>query len=208
MTADAYAPDSITAGVLAGGGGLRLGGADKGLLEVGGETLIARVLRRLRPQVRTILISANRNATTYARCGYPVIPDEAGRGPLAGIAALLERTTTDWLLFVPVDAVLLPDDLAARLWREVASHGAKAAVVHDGVAPVPVCGLLARSGLALLHEQLARGRYAVHEAMARLGAVPVDFSDWPREFWSLNTEEERARIERWLRDLDTDSPGC
>jgi len=41
----------------------------KGLIEFGGEPLIAHVLRRLQPQVSEILISANRNIGEYARLG-------------------------------------------------------------------------------------------------------------------------------------------
>ena len=41
----------ITGLVLAGGRATRMGGRDKGLLELAGEPLAARALRRLRPQV-------------------------------------------------------------------------------------------------------------------------------------------------------------
>ena len=75
--------------ILAGGRGTRMGGADKGLLELAGRPLVAHLLEALRPQVATVLISANRNTEVYARFGATVVPDPWPdfRGPLAGIAA-------------------------------------------------------------------------------------------------------------------------
>ena len=61
----------VTGLLLAGGRGLRMGGADKGLLEHHGRTLAEAVLQRLAPQVGTVLISANRNLERYAALGLP-----------------------------------------------------------------------------------------------------------------------------------------
>lgn len=51
----------LTGVVLAGGRAERMGGHDKGLLPLAGAPLVARAIRRLRPQVVDVLISANRN---------------------------------------------------------------------------------------------------------------------------------------------------
>ena len=114
--------DRITGLILAGGRARRMGGQDKGLIPLAGRPLIAWVIEALRPQVGSILISANRNQAAYAAFGYPVIGDEAGgpdltgfQGPLAGIAAAMTLAQTPWLLTLPCDTPLLPADLAARL---------------------------------------------------------------------------------------------
>ena len=72
--------------VLAGGAGSRVGGADKGLLPLGGRPLVEHVLERLRPQCDRLLIVANRNLDDYARYA-PVLHDdnEGHAGPLAGL---------------------------------------------------------------------------------------------------------------------------
>ena len=64
----------ITGLVLAGGRATRMGGRDKGLLELLGEPLAARALRRLRPQVGTLLLNANRHLDAYAALGVPLYP--------------------------------------------------------------------------------------------------------------------------------------
>ncbi|MDH3870924.1 MAG: NTP transferase domain-containing protein, partial [Gammaproteobacteria bacterium] len=66
----------ITGVILAGGLGRRLGGSDKGLVEVEGWPLIDRVIAAFGPQVQQLLINANRNIQEYERYGYPVVPDE------------------------------------------------------------------------------------------------------------------------------------
>ena len=52
---------SLTAGVLAGGKGSRLGGLDKGLALFRGQPLIRQVLAAVQPQSAEQIVSANRN---------------------------------------------------------------------------------------------------------------------------------------------------
>ncbi|WP_333697002.1 NTP transferase domain-containing protein, partial [Phaeobacter italicus] len=45
--------------ILAGGLATRMGGGDKGRLQVGGESLLARVVDRIAPQVAGLALNAN-----------------------------------------------------------------------------------------------------------------------------------------------------
>ncbi|HCL86034.1 MAG TPA: molybdenum cofactor guanylyltransferase MobA [Comamonadaceae bacterium] len=110
-------PRDITALVLAGGRGTRMGGVDKGLQPFHGVPLALHAARRVQPQVGCVMLSANRNLAEYAAWGLPVWPDaEAGfAGPLAGFAAGLSHCSTPWMLTVPCDTPLFPPDLAMRL---------------------------------------------------------------------------------------------
>ncbi|HTJ94962.1 MAG TPA: molybdenum cofactor guanylyltransferase [Pararobbsia sp.] len=67
--------DRITGLILAGGQGSRMGGVDKGLELLQGRPLVEYAIERLRPQVGTLIISANRHIEAYARYGFPVITD-------------------------------------------------------------------------------------------------------------------------------------
>lgn len=194
-----FASAEITAAILAGGQGTRVDNADKGLMLLAGQPLIAHVCARLRGQAGRIVICANRNADAYGEYA-PVIGDgvDAFRGPLAGIAAALASCGTRWLMTVPVDAPQPPADLAARLWA--AAHGATQltpAVVRHGGQREPLFALYP-SGLA----GAARTALAVDASVWRWqdasGAVEVDFSDEAAAFANLNTAadfhswEERA----------------
>lgn len=196
-------PDfDLTGGVLAGGRGTRLGGADKGWVEINGAALIERVLQALQPQVRQIIINANRGAADYAGFGWPIVGDALADfpGPLAGISAMLDAARTDWVLIVPIDAARLPGDLVSRLCAAVRQNGSSAAYVRTADGPVPVCCLLHRALREDLRAALARGERRVQSWLARHAAVPVPFPDWPAEFWSLNTPEDRQRVEALLAD--------
>jgi molybdopterin-guanine dinucleotide biosynthesis protein A len=169
--------DRITGLVLAGGRGRRMGGADKGLVEWQGAPLVVHVLQRLRPQVATLLISANRNLATY-RAWAPVIEDPepaSFAGPLTGLLAALNATATDWLAVAPCDLPALPRDAVERLAAGL--DGGKAAYA----APVDhahslVC-LLHRSLAPGLAQQLAAGNPRVGGWFAAIGARAVPFAE-------------------------------
>ncbi|NCA24981.1 MAG: molybdenum cofactor guanylyltransferase MobA, partial [Betaproteobacteria bacterium] len=52
-----------------------MGGADKGLLVHHGQPLVNHAIARLKPQVETIIVSANRNLDVYAALGHRVVRD-------------------------------------------------------------------------------------------------------------------------------------
>lgn len=127
-------------GILAGGAGTRLGGADKGWVVFEGRSLIEWTVDALRPQAAELLISANRHLERYRALGATVVGDarpESYDGPLAGLVQLLSAARRDWLLCVPCDAVRLPADLAARLAECAAAERADIAVLADaqGIHP-------------------------------------------------------------------------
>ncbi|APZ44193.1 molybdenum cofactor guanylyltransferase MobA [Acidihalobacter ferrooxydans] len=186
----------ITAVILAGGAGRRMGGEDKGLLDLAGRSLTAHVLECIRPQVGQVVISANRNAARYARFGVDVIADETPgfQGPLAGIAAALAHIDTPLLLSLPCDTPFPPANLAERLQRQLAATGADLAVVHDGQRLHPVFALLRRSVLPALQAYLASGGRKMHTWIATQRHTTVDFADAATNFDNINTPEQRDRL--------------
>lgn len=148
MTFHAYPTQQVTAGILAGGRGMRMGGRDKGLVLLHGIPLVAHVLEAVQPQADVVLINANRNLERYARFGVPVVPDvhTGYGGPLVGVLSLLRATDTPWLLVVPCDGLRMPSSLGARLWAATRHSGSGAVVrTRDGLQPT----------FALLHRRLA-----------------------------------------------------
>ena len=159
----------ITALILAGGKGRRMGGKNKGLLPFGDGLLVEQVLVRILPQVGAVMISANRNQEIYARLGYPVVADplEGFQGPLAGFLAGLENMRTDYLLSVPCDGPFIVDDLAVRLARGLTEADADIAVAHDGDRLQPVYALLHRRVLADLRSALELVKRSVWTSVLR-----------------------------------------
>ncbi|KAB2319873.1 molybdenum cofactor guanylyltransferase [Betaproteobacteria bacterium SCN1] len=158
----------LAAVVLAGGRGLRMGGADKGLVDYRGRPLVAWVLDALAPQAGEILISANRNLERYAAFGHRVLPDTLPDfpGPLAGVLATLRAVATPWLLVAPCDTPHLPPDLGARLLGAARQAGTAIAVAADDTRTHPAC-FVVRTDLADdLAACLARGERAVRHWQA------------------------------------------
>lgn len=126
-TPNASAPEAeaVTAIVLCGGRGSRLGGVDKPLLEVAGKPLVMHIVERLSPQVQTILISCAPGNNAYGTLGLESVPDHAAHeGPIAGLAACLPHVVTPWLLTWPGDAPCPPADLVAHLAPACRESGA------------------------------------------------------------------------------------
>lgn len=190
------AAQKVSAVVLAGGQGRRMGGADKGLLPLRGQPLIAWVLARLALQVDEVLISANRNLEQYQSLGYPVLTDPLPDfpGPLAGLLRALETASNPLVLSVPCDTPFLPPDLVNRLAAALGDSGANVAVPITDHQPQRAVCLCRRELAENLNHFLANGGRRVGEWQAQAGLVLVPFAD-SRAFANLNTPAELAAEE-------------
>ena len=195
-----YPRDAVTGVILAGGRGSRMGGVDKGLVEVAGRAMVEHVLAAVEPQAGAMAINANRSADRYARYGHPVIADrlDGYQGPLAGMASALAAAATEFVLVVPCDSPLVAPALGPRLHAALAARNANVAVAHDGERMHPVFVLLRRSALSGLEDFLARGERKIDRWFAEEATEVVDFSDLPDMFLNVNRDADRDRLEARL----------
>ena len=184
---------AITGVVLAGGTARRMGGADKGLLELDGKPLWKHVADTLASQLETVVINANRHQDIYQQSGLKVIPDSLADfpGPLAGMLSVLQQEKGDWFLFCPCDTPYIPRNLVARLKAQ--RNNAPVVWVHDGERDHPTIALVNRSVAPFLQEYLRSGERRVMVFMRQAGGHAVDFSDFKQAFVNVNTPEELAR---------------
>lgn len=197
----------ITGVILAGGRGSRMGGVDKGLQSFHGTPLALHSLRRLSPQVGEIMINANRNRAAYEAFGVPVWPDSPAlgeyAGPLAGFITALAHCQTPYLLTVPCDTPLFPNDLATRLADALARENADIAVAaareEDGpLRAQPVFCLMATSLLESLRAFTGSGGRKIAAWTALHKSVTVAFDlpgDDARSFFNANTLAELHQLE-------------
>ena len=196
-----YPRKDVTAVVLAGGKARRMGGGDKGLVEVAGRLMIVHAVDALLPQAAEVVVNANRNAVEYrAITGCRVIADTVGgfAGPLAGMASALEASAGGFLLTAPCDSPLVAPDLGPGLHAALARDGAEIAVAHDGERMQPVFALLTRGVLPSLLAFLEAGERKIDAWYATRHTVVADFSAAPDTFLNVNTPWERERLERRL----------
>lgn len=189
--------EKITGVILAGGRGRRMGGVDKGLIDLNGRPLIEHVIDAISGQVRTLLINANRNLVQYQRFGYPVIADSISdfQGPLAGFLAAMETAQTPYIVTVPCDGPLLAGDLVSRLEAALERESAEIAVAHDGQRMQPVYALIPIELKQSLQAYLEGGDRKIDLWYARHRVARADFSDLPASFVNINTEDERDRLQ-------------
>ena len=196
--------------LLAGGLARRMGGGDKPMRQIGGRTILARVIARLAPQCDGLILNANGDPARFAAFGLPVIPDTVKDfpGPLAGILAALDwaaanRPGVEFILSAAADCPFLPRDLVARLHRARIAEGAQLAVAASDGQSHPVIGLWS-VGLReeLRHALVVEDIRKIDRWTARYKLATVE---WPAEpldpFFNANTMDDIEAAER-LAELD------
>jgi molybdopterin-guanine dinucleotide biosynthesis protein A len=181
-----------------------MGGGDKARIEIGGITILDRVLAALSAQCTGIVINANGDPGRFADTGVPIIPDDVSGhpGPLAGILAGLDWLAAqdngiEWVLSVPGDCPFLPDDVVERLHqaRRAMGTGVPLACARSGEWRHPVVGLWPLALRADLRKALTEEKLRKIEVWTARHGVAV--ADWPAEpvdpFFNVNTPEDAER---------------
>lgn len=180
--------------VLAGGLGSRLGGEDKGLINICGRGMIEYVIDRFEPQVDNLFINANRNLERYAALGYSVVQDKRTdyAGPLAGMAAALEFCSTGYLATVPCDVPFLPENFVARLVHEMDSAAASIGVAVGAGRPQPAFTLISTKLLHSLTTFLEDGGRKISTWYRQQDYVEVNFEPADDGFANVNCPDDLA----------------
>lgn len=191
--------------ILAGGLGLRLGGA-KPLTELCGSSLLDRTLATVREAGLEPLVVAKPDTDLGCDPGCEVLREpERPRHPLAGLAAALAQRLQP-LVVTPCDLPLLPGALLRRLAETTPDRkpgGEEAIVVVSGpYGTEPLLGRYPPTVASALLEAAERGAPA-HRTLAELGARTVSVGSLcdgdPRAFLhNVNTPADQLAAERLL----------
>jgi len=187
----------ITGVILAGGQAKRMGGQDKGLLNVNGKTMVELIIEKLSPQVNHLIINANRHIEQYEKFNYPVICDDNSfdfHGPLAGILSAMKNCTTQYILSIPCDSPFFPDNLSSRLLSTLIKKNAEICVVHDGQRMQPVFSLINISLQQSLQNYLDNGDRKIDLWYKQHHTVLEDLSDYSDISLNINTPDELKNL--------------
>jgi molybdopterin-guanine dinucleotide biosynthesis protein A len=193
--------------LLAGGQSRRMGGGDKCLRLLGGRPILARIIDRVRPQVRRLILNANGDPARFADYGLPVAGDsvEGFAGPLAGVLAGLDWAAAHapdcpMIATVPTDAPFLPENLVSRLLSAVEQESADLACAASNGQSHPVVGLWpVRLRDALRRAMTGEDIRKVDSWTARYRLATVEFLSVPVDpFLNVNRPEDLAEAERFL----------
>ncbi|SFA99858.1 molybdenum cofactor guanylyltransferase [Poseidonocella pacifica] len=187
--------------ILAGGQATRMGGGDKGLLSLDGQSILRHVIDRLEPQVAALALNANGDPARFTDLDLPILPDSVAGfpGPLAGVLAGLDWAAdrgADSIVTAAADTPFFPEDLVPRLLlaAEGMAHPLALATTPDprrGTVRHPTFGIWPVALRDDLREALARGTRKVviwteqhggREALFATGAIDP--------FFNVNTPED------------------
>lgn len=195
--------------ILAGGQATRMGGGDKGLLRLGGQSLLTRVIDRLAPQVAGLALNANGDPTRFEGYRLPVLADSITgfAGPLAGVLAGLDWAAdqgAEAIVTAAADTPFFPADLVPQLL--LASEGMQNPLVLSAT-PDPARGRVRHPTFGLwpvaLRDDL---RTALEDGLRKVvlwtdaqggreALFPVTTFD---PFFNVNTPEDLTRAEALL----------
>ncbi|AXO15566.1 molybdenum cofactor guanylyltransferase MobA [Thalassospira indica] len=186
--------------ILAGGDARRMGG-DKAFREVGGKSLIGRVIDVAQAQCDQVMISSNAGAEAFADYGLPVVGDapKPGQGPLGGILGGLKALPDgiDWLVTFPVDCPIVPLDMVERLRTAAEDAGAKAAFASHADRDHYLSSIWHRDAAPVIADLLASDDRRVRGPLQALGAPRVVFEDKVsglEPFTNVNTPDDLKLI--------------
>lgn len=200
--------------ILAGGQSRRMGGGDKSLLTLGGDSVLDHVVARFAPQVGLLTLSANGDLSRFAQVGLPVLADTVTgfAGPLAGILTGLEwagaNTGCKSLVTAAGDTPFLPNNLVERLAAAVEERPDAIAVASSAGKRHPTFALWPLSLRdALRHFLVDENNRRVSAFIDRREFVEVDFPMLAAggheidPFFNINTPDDLAEAELLLQSI-------
>ncbi len=183
---------NCTALILTGGESRRMG-QDKANLMLGEQTLLQRVISIVQPLFSDVIISVRQPRTDCHL--IQVCDDPAHAGPLAGLAAGLERAKTDWIFALACDMPFITAELIAHL--ATFRDGYDAVVPHIQGHPQPMAAYYATRSLDALHEILnGHGKQSLRALLDKLNVRYLDEAELQtadlHSFFDLDTPDDMA----------------
>lgn len=180
-------PVTWDAVVLAGGSAERMGGSDKVALNIGGKSMLERVVAAAASAQTVVVVGPHRSTSS------PVVwcrEDPPGGGPAAAVAAALPLVTGDVVALLAADQPLLTPTFVDQLVATVSDGGA-VAVDADG-RPQWLCSAWP---LAALRSADLRSGGSMHAVLAALPWTPIRSQG--RDVFDCDTEDDVRQAREW-----------
>jgi molybdopterin-guanine dinucleotide biosynthesis protein A len=182
-----------------------MGGGDKSLRSIAGLTVLDRIIDRLTPQVRRVILNANADPRRFESFHLPVVADSLpdNPGPLAGVISALDWAagadpSFAWVLTLPGDAPFIPRDLVSRLHaaREAADASLACAASDNRTHPVIALWPVSIRD-ELRHAVADQGIRKIEDFTRRYRRATADWPVTPVDpFFNVNTPDDLAEADR------------
>ncbi|MDT8897424.1 molybdenum cofactor guanylyltransferase [Thermanaerothrix sp. 4228-RoL] len=193
--------------VQAGGQSQRMG-TNKALVPFLGEPLIQRVIRRVRPLAREIVIVTN-DPQPYLELGYPIVADRIpGLGALGGLYTALSYARHPYVIVIACDMPFVNSSLLLEAQNRLVQGGWDAVLPQSGEGLEPFHAVYRRDTcLPAVERALKRGE---RRMISWLPEVRWQAISWEEvkvidpqgvAFMNVNTPEELANAEDLARTV-------
>ena len=196
----------VAAVILAGGQSRRFGQLPKAMANLGGTSLIERVIGRLSPQVTAMAIGVDVINPLFNSFGLHQVedPSPGSNGPLpalmAGLKWVRDQGQCEWLQLAPCDSPFLPDDLVGRLLTHTGAKNSHACVPRLRGELQPACGLWHVSLYSPVEQAVGSGLKGFKQF---LDIHPASVLNWPEPaagspdpFFNINTPAHLQEAQR------------
>ncbi len=167
-------------------------GRDKALLPLDDKTLLEHVICSMQQTFPQVIVSVRE-----PRAGVElsqVRDEQAGSGPLAGLAAGLAKVATPWAFVVACDMPYISSQLVELIYKSRKNHQAVVPVV--GGYPQPLAAFYSVSCLDVIRQALAGQDKSLRGVLQQLDVCYVDEAGMNdaalRSFVDLDTPEDYA----------------
>lgn len=202
---------STVAGVvIAGGKGSRMCYSDKPLLEIGGKSIIERIVDTAGGQVGSLIINVNSNSEGYTRFNLPIVRDDRDFvGPLAGILAALNYVATNLpevraVACFPGDVPWFPEDIVDGMLDAMHESASEVAWLRTDGQIQPLFSVWSLPLRQALEEALKKGMYSPMQFILSRKNTVVEYPDpSPGFFSNINTPEDLDAARRMVQQDDS-----
>jgi len=188
--------------ILTGGKSSRMG-TDKASLQIGGQTLLDRLLNLIQPLTKEIYLSVAHPSLPHSEFNIQsstfnvhLLPDlEPSPGPLGGLqAAFKSDPSSNWLLIAVDLPRLQKEDLASLVENHDPKKDVTCFLNPLDNHPEPLCALYSPSAAVRLDEVIAENRRCARRFLTSLNRTELTPSD-PQSLLNLNRPEHLVELE-------------
>ncbi len=201
---------STVAGVvIAGGKGSRMNFSAKPLLEIGGRTIIERIVDTAGGQVGSLIINVNCNSDGYTRFNLPIIRDDRDyAGPLAGVLTAFNYVATNLpavraIACFPGDVPWFPGDIVEGMLKAMHDSNSEVAWLRTDGQIQPLFSVWSVTLRLALENALSSGMYSPMQfILSRKNTVLEYHNPSPGFFTNINTPEDLDTARRLAEKYD------
>ena len=194
--------------IMIGGQSIRMGGGIKSLLEFNKKNIFDRILERLTPQIKKIIINCNTEEEKLAKYQLPIIKDlkKGYLGPLAGIHSAMSWgfnnvPEVEWLITLPGDTPFIPDDIISKFQKKI-SKNTKIILAQSNNRTHPTIGAWHISLFMNLDKHLDIG---TRKILRWAELYPIEFINYNFQtydpFFNINTKDDLEKATNIERDF-------